>query len=156
MNIFVLHDDPILAANDQVDKHVVKMALETAQILSTCHRVLESPNKEEVYKTTHVNHPCCVWARESKENYNWLYEHFIGLLEEYTYRYEKIHGCTKLVDILRNNPVEVSKGRTRFALAMPDDYKVEDCVQSYRNYYNNDKRDIFSWKKRGVPKWIET
>lgn len=153
MNIFILSKDPKKAAQLQVNKHVVKMVTETAQILSTCHRVLESPYAESVYRKTHTNHPCCIWTRQSRQNYEWLYNHFLALLDEYTFRYQKTHACTKLVEILKNNPVKNNSGLTPFALAMPDQYKVACPVQSYKNYYINEKYHIFAWKNRKTPDW---
>lgn len=153
MNIFILNKDPEIAAQLQVDKHVVKMILETAQLLSTAHRVLESPFAEAVYKKTHINHPCSIWARYSKENYDWLYKHFLALIKEYTYRYEKVHASSRLIEVLKHNPVEESLGLTAFPLAMPEEYKTECPVQSYKNYYIKEKSHIFSWKKRSVPEW---
>lgn len=153
MNIFALDTNPKIAARYQVDKHVVKMVLETAQLLSTCHRVLDSEWAELVYKKTHVNHPCSIWVRESSENYNWLLEHFVYLLEEYTFRYGKVHKCSEYLHILKNNPVD-SDPLTLFALAMPDEYKMDCPVLSYRKYYINAKSALFSWTRRELPDWL--
>lgn len=154
MNIFVLSHDPELAARQQVDKHVVKMVLETAQLLSTCHRVLESQWAEELYKKTHVNHPCSVWVRQSSANYDWLYRHFLFLLDEYTFRYGKTHKCSMYQEILSFNPVPVGE-LTPFALAMPEQYKKECPVQSYRNYYISEKQKLFNWTRRDIPEWTK-
>ena len=110
MNIFYLDQDPRQCAEWMVDKHVVKMILETAQLLSTAHRVLdgqlvevsffvdgldrrvkkkklwllEDTRNEVLYNATHMNHPSAIWARQSVENYNWLVEHLFALGDEYT------------------------------------------------------------------------
>ena len=142
MNIFILNEDPIKAAQDQCDKHVVKMIVESAQMLSTAHRMLDgtiesrpsksgkrilkyyklSDKREDIlYKAVHHNHPCTVWSRESCCNYSWHYEHFIALCDEYTYRYGKIHSTdTKLRKILKTMPNNINRagGRTHFKLAM--------------------------------------
>ena len=152
MNIFLLSDDPEIAARSQVDKHVVKMVLESAQLLSTCHRVLESEWANKVYKKTHVNHPCSIWARETSANYEWLFKHFLFLLDEYTFRYKKVHKCADYVEILKNNPVPEGE-LTNFALAMPEKYKVECPVQSYINYYVAEKYPLFKWTNRKNPEW---
>ena len=103
MNIFILNEDPILAAQEQCDKHVVKMIVESAQMLSTVHRMLDgsvtmrksksgkrtlkyyelADDRENIlYKAVHHNHPCTVWSREGCCNYTWHYEHFIALCDE--------------------------------------------------------------------------
>lgn len=153
MNIFVLDECPINAAINQVDKHVVKMTLETAQLLSTCHRVLESSVSEEVYRKTHANHPCSVWLRQSRQNYEWLYSHFRALLDEYSFRYGKPHKCGNYLELLSMCPVEEDCGLTPFALAMPDEYKRECPVESYIAYYLGEKNYMFKWTKRTPPDW---
>ena len=142
MNLFILNVDPIVAAQDQCDKHVVKMIVESAQMLSTVHRMLdgqetrrrsvsgktmtkyyELPDDREniVYKACHFNHPCTIWTREGCCNYTWHYNHFAALCDEYTYRYGKIHSTdTKLRKTLSKLPDNIPRtaGRTPFKLAM--------------------------------------
>lgn len=162
-----------------VDKHCVKMILEYAQLLSTAHRVLDgvesvrlsktgrkqkwfslSGERESLlYSATHINHPSAIWARKSVPNYMWLAEMLEELCAEYTYRYGKVHKVEAigLMQMLKNNfPKNLPKGNfTEPTPAMPDEYKVAgDSIQSYWNYYNNDKRRMFSWKKREQPFWI--
>ena len=89
MNIFYLARDPEIAAQMMCDKHVVKMILESAQMLSTAHRVLdgdEYANSHGLYKMAHKNHPSTIWVRSSVKNYMWLYDHMIALMNEYTHR----------------------------------------------------------------------
>jgi len=159
MNIFYLDHDPRKAAEFQVDRHVVKMPLETAQLLSTAHRCLDGPvwaDEVGLYKATHISHPCAVWVRESVCNYKWLYSHFLGLLDEYTQRYHKTHACEALTGRLWHVPDYIPQvPMTKVRLAMPDEYKVESPVESYRNYYRVGKAHLHSWKTRGVPQWIE-
>lgn len=161
MNIFVLDHDPAKCAQFHVDKHVVKMILETAQLLSTAHRVLDenklSPEMDSIlYKKTHQNHPCAIWVRDCSQNYAWTYTLFGNLLREYTYRYTKQHASTKLIDKLIKFPQNIlrTENKTPFKLAMPEQYKTTDPVESYRNYYNGEKRELFSWKNRKVPEWV--
>jgi hypothetical protein len=146
MNIFVLDNDPIIAAQTQCDKHVVKMIVESAQMLSTAHRMCDGhkskrPSKSGkrmvwyydlyegvddleaellYYKAVHHYHPCTVWTMESDTNYRWHYEHFIALCDEYTYRYGKIHGTdSKLRNALWTMPRNIPIGPlTEFKLAM--------------------------------------
>jgi hypothetical protein len=158
MNIFYLHENPTLSAKAMTNKHIVKMIIEAAQLLSTAHRVLDGypvkkgrwttylledkQRNDTLYKSTHYNHPCAVWVRESFENYYWLYKHFLALCQEYRNRYGKIHESeNKLGHILRRYPESMKKKKfTPPALAMPEEYKVEgDPVQSYRNYYEAEK-----------------
>lgn len=163
MNIFVLSLDPIEAAQMQCDKHVVKMILESAQLLSSAHHVIGSPHVEHVYRLTHKNHPCAKWARESVSNYQWLYDHMIALGEEYTYRYGKIHKTIRERSkyLLRVPPRLFFKSAdpTQFPLCMPDEYKIyddvgdPDVVGSYRAYYMGEKRSFATWKRREPPEW---
>ena len=83
MNIFVLDRHPVTAAQLQCDRHVVKMVLESAQMLCTSINMLGG---QAQYKTAHVNHPCSVWARETLGNFLWLYDHGMALAKEYTHR----------------------------------------------------------------------
>jgi len=171
MNIFALDRDPVRAAQMQCDKHVVKMTLETGQMLSTIQRAYG--NTEAIlYKQTHIHHPCTLWAGRSAENYGWLVRHFYALAGEYTYRYNKEHlTFQKLHKVVARTPEKLKDkhGMTPFALAMPDEYKVESCerlegpsldaavedaVISYRRYYVNDKANILFYTKRPRPEWL--
>lgn len=150
MNIFYLDTCPIRAAQQQCDKHVVKMILESAQMLSTAHH--EFGSERAVYKSTHKNHPSTVWARECTSNYRWLYEHMMALGDEYTKRYGKVHlSIEKCREALREPPegmpwnveayrlYHISKAdiieHTPPPQCMPDEYKRHDAVEAYRLYY---------------------
>ena len=92
MNIFYLHRDPRVAARYHNDKHVVKMILESAQMLSTAHRELDGNLNETMYRPTHKNHPSTVWVRESSSKlHDGCIDLFISLCDEYTHRYGKVH-----------------------------------------------------------------
>ena len=142
--------------------------------MSTAHRVLdgemrigltESGRRQKqwffnndkdslIYKASHVNHPSNIWVRQSDSNYKWLYEMWCHLLDEYTYRYGRIHGCTKLKEILRNCPKNIPIGEfTQPTPAMPEEFIRKDSVESYRLYYNKAKSHIGQWKNRSVPNW---
>lgn len=154
MNIFVLDADPKKCAIYHNDKHVVKMILETAQLLCGSHHVTES--KYEIpYKLSHKNHPCSIWVRECYENYIWLCDLGLELCAEYTYRYGKRHKSQDIIEwCLINTPNIPEKGDvTPFALAMPDECKVGTAIDSYRAYYMLEKRNLASWKNREIPKW---
>jgi len=167
MNIFALSANPIEAAKLQCDKHVVKMILETAQMLSTAHRELGSKISEELlYKKTHVNHPSAVWLRKSWPNYRWAVAHFEALCDEYTFRYKKVHlSDTKFREAFRRHAptnLPVDAGFCVPPQCMPDDYKVEcessrdwgATIEAYRQYYAAEKSSIARYTKRPTPSFI--
>ena len=150
MNIFALDLDPIMAARLHLDKHVVKMPLESAQMLST----LNAPNAPS--KPTHRNHPCTLWAGATSGNYDWLVRLGLALCDEYTHRYGKEHKCRAVIEMLRLPPPSVQEGPlTSFAQAMPDDCKQDDAVQAYKGYYRTHKAHIGTWKKRERPEFMD-
>jgi hypothetical protein len=159
MNIFFLHYDPKKCAQYHLDKHVVKMILETAQMLYSVHWVLELNLPDNAYKKTHVNHPCSIWARSSQDNYIWLCNLGIELCEEYTFRYEKVHKTQKHIEWLKSNIPEIPKlGLTTPYQAMPDEYKDSDPIQGYKNFYIKNKmilRGITKYTKRETPEWVK-
>jgi hypothetical protein len=161
-----------------LDKHVVKMILEYAQLLSTAHRVLDghlmvgisdsgrkqtswilSDHRHDIlYKATHLNHPSAVWARQSRDNYVWLWKLLNALCKEYTFRYEKVHKVERegLLEQLRFVPSGIKEHPTftEPTPAMPDIYKVpNNSRESYRNYYLGAKKDMAKWKNRNAPNW---
>lgn len=156
MNIFVLDYDPKLCAQMHCDKHVVKMILETAQLLCGVHHMVES-NVEIPYKLSHKNHPCSIWARECVENYVWLCDLGLELCKEYTYRYGKRHKSEEIIEwCILNIPNLKENGTvTNFKLAMPDECKIgNNAILSYRKYYIDFKKDFAKWKNRSVPNWF--
>ena len=176
MNIFYLDNNPRVCAEMHNDKHVVKMILEYAQLLSTAHRVLDGtptivrstttgrkqtryvlPDEREsvLYSATHVNHPSAVWVRQSDKNYDWLYSLYQELMNEYTYRYGKVHACSRLEIFLGNLPKNIpQKPFTEPTPAMPEECIVPgDSIASYRKYYINNKTHLAKWKMREVPEW---
>ena len=161
MNIFHLDEDPETCAVYHCDKHVVKMILETAQMLSTAWRQSDNP-PVSVYKEAYLNHPMTKWVRETQFNYMWTYELFRELQSEYTYRYNKIHKSSALNNALYAVPdyLVVSLGDqegkfTKPPLCMPEHYKEDDdYIQSYRNYYIHERVDLAMWTERSIPGWI--
>ena len=175
MNIFMLDIDPVLCAQYHNDRHVVKMILESCQLLSTAHRVLDgkqyipisgrktirwklSDQRSDIqyYQATHINHPCAIWCRESIDHYKWLWKLTVALSDEYTFRYGKVHKCRRegLLDSLVNPP----KGLTLYgwnspAQAMPGDCRSYDAIEAYRKYYCIHKKHIATWKNRSIPSW---
>jgi len=153
MNIFVLHETPELSATYHCDKHVVKMIVETAQLLSVAHHIYNTPQKDFVYKRNHEHHPCTKWVCRSKDNYVWAFRLLNNLLLEYTLRYKKIHKTTEKVSILENIPEKIPNiGLTPFVLVMPEEYRNPNPVTAYRTYYDKEKRRFARWKC-GSPDW---
>ena len=178
MNIFFLDQDPHVAAQYHCDKHVVKMILESAQLLATAHRVLDGkmvvePNANGrkmkrwrlddsrdsvLYTASHVNHPSAVWVRENMEHYRWLHNLMYFLIGEYKYRYDnKYHKCEAILVPLMDAPNNIEVGDwVDPPQAMPDDAKVPgNSVEAYRNYYRIHKRRMANWKIRGTPNWYK-
>lgn len=179
MNIFYLHNDPVEAARAHLDKHVVKMILEYAQLLCTAHRIIDGTEKvilsnsgrkkkvwqlnddrdSVLYSATHINHPSAIWARRSSCNYEWLYQLFCATCDEYTYRYGKVHVTdTKLRNVLRQHPNNIAKSSSNWSgptPAMPDECKVPgDALASYKKYYIDKKADMAKWTNREPPSWF--
>ena len=161
MQIFFLDESPEKAAQYLCNKHVVKQCLETAQILCTIInknvKGLKAP-----YKSTHVNHPCVLWAGESEKNYSWLVDHGFALCKEYTYRYNKDHKCEDVIDwcfeqyFIERFSFDY-KYWTQPAQAIPDQYKHANPVKAYRDYYVYDKMQKIKcvWTRRNKPGWIK-
>ena len=155
MNIFVLDSNVDLCAQYHVDKHVVKMILETTQLLNNA-LIKNSPNYIPVYRQTHKNHPCSIWSSQSFENFEWLNNLGLSLCKEYSFRYGKQHKCQLILeqfDLQSWKHFLPKIGMLPFAKCMPDIYKVDDPIESYRNYYRGDKAYIAKWTKRDVPDW---
>jgi len=162
VNIFILDTNPRLAAQYQCDKHVVKMVLESTQLLCSPFEAGTAP-----YKRTHYNHPAAIWTRQSLSNWKWLLEHAYALVDEYYFRYRPTdpdhpdayskHACEPYIDWCNTNYVKMNLpdlGLTPFVQCMPDIYKNPDPVQAYRNYYLGEKRTIAKWNKnREKPDW---
>ena len=152
MNIFILDKEVEKCAEYHCDKHVIKMILESAQMLSAVVRL----NGHDIgYKLTHKNHPCTIWARESLSNYNWLVRLTRLLNYEYRYRYDKDINH-KSYDLVKTLPIPdlPDIGLTPFAQAMPDQYKNKNAVKAYRDYYINEKSSFLTWTKRKKPTWM--
>ena len=155
MNIFYLDRDQAKAAYYHCDKHVVKMILETCQILAAVHH-RHGNGSNVTYKETHKNHPSTVWAGDSVANYLWLHKLGLCLCIEYTSRYGKVHKC---LGYLNGELADPPKGIAEHPFidppqCMPDEYKVEDTVTAYHNYYRVAKAYMAKWKHGIVPKFM--
>ncbi len=178
MNIFYLHDDPKTCAEMHCDRHVVKMIIEYAQLMSTAHRVLDGEEyidttsngrkikrwrmKDQEWETglmkaSHINHPSNIWTRSNNNNYIWLYYMWRALCLEYTHRYGKHHACEKYAGLIQNIPknIPLEYNKTEPPPAMPDYCKVPgNSIASYHKYYINEKVSFAKWKNREVPLWF--
>ena len=159
MNIFYLHNNPEICAAYHCDKHVVKMILEYAQLLSTAHHELDGVPAIECYKSTHKNHPSAVWVRSSIKHYRWAYELFASLCKEYTHRYGKVHKTEqKLLQALKELPKNIPDvAWTQPPQCMPDQYKQHPnrAVQAYRDYIVGEKISFATkYTNREAPSWI--
>ena len=155
MNIFVLNECPTISAQEMIDKHVVKMPTESMQMISTTLDYLGLPCP---YRPVMLNHPCTIWARKSRNNFQWLVSHCLALCKEYTVRYNKTHkveltlseyadSIEKALDYLPR------EGLTPFAQAMPDSLKDDDACIAYQNYYLHSKWPFASWKTERPTWW---
>jgi len=179
VNIFVLDENPKIAAQMMCDKHVVKMIVESGQMLSTVWRVLDgtqyielSANNRRIkrwklpytsfekllYKASFVGHPCTQWAMKNDKNYYWLVNHALELCKEYTRRYGKMHKAEDMItQMLYRKPRNIKNANsiTPFAQAMPDEYKNESAVEAYRAYYLGEKTYFAEWKNTETPSWYK-
>lgn len=165
MNIFVLDRNPEKAAEMMCDKHVVKMIVESAQMLSAAIDVRHELGEQSGwgkgtcgYPPAHLKHPCTIWTCESEGNYRWLVRHFQALTREYRKRYSKVHKMEGYVYHFLgqlNYMTFPRKRMTPFAVAITDKrWHKQDIVESYRTYYNMEKYTFAKWKLGNVPEWF--
>ena len=192
MNIFALSEDPVESAKQLLDKHVIKMPTETCQMLHTnilYMQFVKSRGKEpqlkdlkafhkttgsELMKPAMLNHPSTIWARQSIANFHWLYQHGIALCEEYTYRYNKVHGSQdRIITGMREryniDHVFPHRGLNPVTIAMFDEYRIDlkeysqknpnwtgwdFVIASYRHYYLEGKWRIAEWRNNRKPEWF--
>lgn len=176
MNIFYTDKSPVICAKNLMNRHCIKMPTESAQILSSCHRILDGSvyidksskrsikrwklddNRENIlYKASHISHPSVIWTKINDSNYFWHFDFFIAMLNEYQYRYNKVHACSKLIPYLKHLPNNMSIGDfTEPTPAMPKECIIHnDSIASYRNYYITHKRHLAEWKSRDKPYWYK-
>ena len=155
MNIFYLDECPDKAARLQYNKHVVKMILESAQMLCAAHHILGDPD-DVPYKLAHKNHPSTIWVRSSHMHYRYLYDLFVALCDEYTYRYGKQHASDRQLRVpLAKAPDNIPQvAWNPPPQCMPEEYKMTSSVLAYRKYYINDKGSFSTWKNRPTPYWF--
>jgi hypothetical protein len=161
MNIFALDTDPMRSAHMHCDKHICKMSIEYAQILSTVHR-RHGADDAQLYRATHVHHPATLWAGAHPMHYQWLYALTDATWQEYTFRYRKPHStATKLRARLAQPPATLyaDTEATPPPQCMPVNVQLDGgtwdaTVQAYRRYYVVHKHDIAVWARgRSAPLW---
>ena len=175
MNIFYLDKNYQKNAEYHLDKHIVKMPIEYAQLLSTAHRLLDGSvylgktkknrnikrwflddNREyNLYKASHVNHPSAIWTRSTSGNYMMMYTIYWYVCKEYEYRYGRVHGSFTLSNTLSKLPKNIIHDK-QFDIpqCMPEYCKMPKCsISAYRNYYKKEKNSFAKWKNREVPFW---
>ena len=175
MNIFIVDEDPITSARLLPDKHVTKMILESAQMLSivfspwywdcgTVAKVNGEPFKTE--KGAFRNHPCTAWAAECQANCAWLIQHACALCTEFRYRYGHKHKlesslfeCKKLFHRFTGNPITVYRQVNSFARAMPEEYKFDTSISdidAYKRYMASKPwvADNYIRKPERKPTWL--
>lgn len=166
MNIFYLHSDPKICAQYHNDSHVIKMQLETAQLLCSAHWRVGGEAPYKIGKG-HLSHPSALWVQKSLSNYIWACELGMELQEEHKFRYEKENTyqseANKVIQwCIDNFPNIPDIGFTKPALAMPDQYKHDITTIAYKMYYIADKQYYtkkdgtkiwHTWRKRGEPHW---
>lgn len=156
MNIFVTDHCPRISTQALDNKRVVKMVLEAAQLLSTAIFINSTIAYDNIYKPTHLKHPCTIWAALTWGNWEWLFQHFIALCEEYSFRYHKQHVSQDILFYLLKYHTDIKKGPlTPFvnctkSEAMQIDFRnVNDTCEAYKKYL------IAKWSHDKLPsKWI--
>jgi len=156
MNIFVLDNDPAVAARMYCDRHIVKAQLEIAQMMSTAWPVLDQTPGGPVYRPTHANHPCTVWVRTCAANWEWAVAHATALEAEHRWRWR--HGAGwehKSMKLIRGMGTPTLPGgpRTPFAVCTGGVGSPDDPVAAYRLYYRTRKDGIAAWTRRMPPAW---
>jgi len=160
MNIFYTDPCPVVSAQSLCDKHVVKMPLESAQMLCTAWRVQKPVlelwcDSKGFYQSVHENHPSTKWARANAKQYKWLFNHYVALCVEYNHRYGKIHKSFELASELCHVPDTIIKGMfTEPPRCMPDEYKTGNTITSYRDYIHGEKKHFAKWTRRQAPDWF--
>lgn len=171
MNIFYLDEDPIVSAHYLIDIHVGsqncggKMIVESCQMLANCYSTEELSKAPltksgKTRKYSYFNHPCSIWVRQSIDNFDWLLSHAEEMIKEKIFRGGMEHFCVKLLQWCRENPPSLKLGFTNPALAMPEEHKTKNPVESYRSYYRTKRltkagKRMDVWTKRGRPNWYD-
>ncbi|MBF0184673.1 MAG: hypothetical protein HQM06_09830 [Magnetococcales bacterium] len=158
MNLFFLDREIARAVRYHSDQHVVKMALESTQILCSA---LWRHGVAAPYRPTHANHPTVLWAGDNLCHYRWMVRFALALCKEYTYRFGKIHRCQSILRALPTTPPLPDTEWHDPPQAMPEIYRSADAIQGYRRYYQAEKSSFASkgtakWSRRRVPPFMRS
>ena len=159
MNIFHLHTDPKICARYHCDKHVVKMILETSQMLSTAYRRV-CGDDDNLYKTAYPKPPMTIWVGDSLENFKYALSLGEWLAIQYTYRYKKVHKSQRIIDYIRFHKLKnVVKNFTKVKFTpppqcMPDEYKHKDYITAYKQYYVGEKKRFAKYTAVDTPDFM--
>lgn len=155
MNLFIVDYDINKCIQSLPDKHIVKMPVESTQLLCAAYYILDQANGLEgkIYKPSHLKHPCALWAAESSLNWDWLKEYTIKLGEEYTFRYGKSHKSVELAKHL-TKPIFNKTEMTAFVKCVPEEFRELDVVEAYRQYFIYYKQHIKRYTGRDIPSWF--
>jgi hypothetical protein len=154
VQVFATSPNPILCARVLDDKRVVKMVLESAQMLSTVRYLRGDPHP---YRPTHENHPLVKWVAADPRNEHWLLRHFVALSAEYTHRYCRTHLSAEKFDVVKAIDTDLSD-----LMPLPLGFcncsgvELDDVHEAYKqcliNKWKNDKRPP-QWTNREAPSW---
>ncbi|SPQ99269.1 unnamed protein product (mitochondrion) [Plasmodiophora brassicae] len=162
MNLFILSACPRQCAQWMFDVHIVKIITEAIQMLCVAKRMRDpEADHSGLYGASHVNHPVTIWVRESAENYRWTMALCDAMHDEWKYRFDheesRVHGAYQKMLLLDPPRDEAFPQRslTKFAQAMPEEYRCDDSIEAYHRYYQSpDKQRLASWRKRDRPDWF--
>jgi Pyrimidine dimer DNA glycosylase len=158
VNIFVTDECPRISAKNLCDRHVPKMVLESAQMLSNAFHKLGDAMKAP-YRMLMIKHPCSVWTLESRQNYEWLLEHAFAISDEYTKRYNKTHACLKVLQQCKDGLNDFrfeSHPKTSYKQVMPLIYRNSSTIYAYRSYIKGAK-SFAKWEKgTDKPSWYNS
>jgi hypothetical protein len=162
MNIYYLHRDPRMAARYHNDRHVSKQILESAQIMVAAHIALDGMWAVEAafgtdlpLRPTHGEHPCVKWVSVSDKNYDWLQTLAVHLGQEYRARFGSVHVMAGLIDNLSVRPMKIRHvSATAIPQCMPEEYRGQDAVTAYRQFYYHEKMHLARWSAPAeIPPW---
>lgn len=148
MNIFVSSFNPVEAAQWLDDSRVIKMTLESTQLLST---VFGGP-----YKPTHANHPCTRWIGENPTNARWLLDHLQALSNEYTRRFNRLHACAAHIPHFQSILADTPSTTPSFWVLCPPSIRTLNPIRGYRDLLNNKWQNAKRsprWTNAAPPPW---
>ncbi len=154
MNLFVSDPDPVVSASALADRHVVKMTLETAQMLSTVLRS-QGHTDPDLYRATHARHPCTLWA-STPSGLAWTLAHGLALAAEYTRRFGKVHASERVITFAAGY-ISDAPLPSGFVAAVPDDLRALPVHEAYRETLRRKYAawgPLARWTRSSAPAWL--